>query len=412
VFLYLPAAFARLLFSIHHTMSRICIGLVIASLAAAPSFAEESKNVPGLSAAKPFSGPSVQTDRGFMVPYSFKIPGTDVEVEMVPIPGGTFTMGSPEREEGRTPAEGPQFTVTVEPFWMGKTEVTWGQYKEFMKLYEVMKEFASQQMRQVNDENKLDAVTIPTPLYEPTFTYEFGEDPQLPAVTMTQFAAKQYTKWLSGVTGQQFRIPSEAEWEYAARAGAETAYSFGDDPAQLEEYAWYGENSDYQPHHVAKKKPNPWGLYDMHGNVWEWVLDEYAEDGYKQFAGKTLKAADAVNWPTKAYPRTVKGGSWDDDADKLRAAAKMGSDDKEWKSEDPNLPLSPWWLTTDPARGVGFRIIRPLKELPKAEMAKYWEADVEDIKLDVENRLLEGRGVLGVADPTLPSAVKQLGNGK
>jgi hypothetical protein len=230
---------------------------------------------------------------------------------------------------------------------------------------------------------------------------------------MTQYAAKQFTKWLSGITpGQQFRIPSEAEWEYAARAGTKTAYSFGDDPAELGDYAWYGENSDYQPRPVAQKKPNPWGLYDMHGNVWELVLDEYSEEGYQKFAGKTLKGADAVNWPTKAYPRTVKGGSWDDDADRLRSAAKMGTDDPEWKTEDPNLPLSPWWFTTDPSRGVGFRIIRPLKELPKSEMARYWDADVEDVQLDVENRLLEGRGVIGLVDPALPEAVKKIAEEK
>jgi formylglycine-generating enzyme required for sulfatase activity len=380
-------------------------------LLAVPAAAEEVE-VPGLSPTRPESGPVIQTDRGFMVPYSFTIPATDATIEMVPIPGGTFTMGSPDSEEGREEVEGPQFTVSVEPFWMGKTEVTWEQYREYMKMYAVMKSFDSQRIRQVSETNRLDAVTAPTELYDPSFTFEFGEDPQLPAVTMTQFAAKQFTKWLSGISGQQFRLPSEAEWEYACRAGTKTAYSFGDDPALLDEHGWYGDNSDYQPHHVGQKKPNPWGLYDMHGNVWEWVLDEFAEDGFKRFEGKSLKAADAVIWPTKAYPRTVKGGSWDDDAEKCRSASKMGSDDKEWKSEDPNLPLSPWWFTTDPARGVGFRLMRPLKEEPKTAMAKFWEADVDDIKIDVENRLLEGRGVLGVADRALPEAVRSLSNGK
>jgi formylglycine-generating enzyme required for sulfatase activity len=386
----------------------VCLTVFVLSAAAA----QETADPPGFSAAKPESGPSVQTDRGYMVPYSFTIPGTEVKIDMVPIPGGTFTIGSPESEEGREEVEGPQFTVTVEPFWMAKTEMTWEQYREYMKMYSAMKSFDSQRIRQITDANRLDAVTAPTELYDPSFTFEFGEDPQLPAVTMTQYAAKQYTKWLSGIAGQQFRLPSEGEWEYACRAGTKTAYSFGGDPSLLDEYGWYGGNSDYQPRHVAQKKPNPWGLYDMHGNVWEWVLDEYSEDGFKRFEGKSLKAADAVLWPTKAYPRTVKGGSWDDDAEKCRSAAKMGSDDKEWKSEDPNLPLSPWWFTTDPARGVGFRIIRPLQEQPKEAMAKYWEADVEDIKLDVENRLLEGRGVLGVVDRSLPEAVRGLSNGK
>lgn len=388
-----------------------CIFTCVLFLAGAVG-ADDRVATPGLSTSRPAKGPAVQTDLGYMVPYTVTIPGTEVSLEMIPIPGGAFTMGSPENEEGREDVEGPQFKVTVDPFWLGKTEVTWAQYKEYMKMYAAMKAFQTQQIRLVSDDNKLDAVTAPTELYDPSFTFEFGTDSQLPAVTMTQFAAKQYTKWLSGIMGQQYRLPTESEWEYAARAGTATPYSFGDDPVKLDEYAWYTVNSDYQPHKVGLKKPNPWGLHDMHGNVWEWVLDEYLDDGYKQFAGKALKASEAVVWPTKAYPRVVKGGSWDDDAARLRSAAKMGSDDKEWKSEDPNLPLSPWWFTTDPARAVGFRVLRPLHELPKAEMGKYWEADVEAIQIDVENRLLEGRGVLGLADPTLPEAVQSLSNGK
>ncbi len=387
---------------------RRLFALGIAVFLAAGAAAEEPGKVLGLRPTQPEKGPFVKTERGYMVPYTDKIPGTDVTFEMLPIPGGTFSMGSPADEEGREDVEGPQFIVTVEPFWMAKTEVTWAQYKAYMKMYSLLKQFESNQVRRVTDANRIDAVTAPTALYDPSFTYEFGEDPQLPAVTMTQFAAKQYTKWLSGLTGEQYRLPSEAEWEYACRAGAKTAYSFGDDPAGLDDYAWHAGNSEYEPRLVAQKKPNAWGLYDMHGNVWEWVLDEYLEDGYQRFAGKKLKAADAVAWPTKAYPRVVKGGSWDDEADRCRCAAKMGSDDPEWSTEDPNLPLSPWWFTTDPSRAVGFRFIRPLNERPKAEMAKYWEPDVEAIKLDVENRLLEGRGVLGVVDPGLPQAAEAL----
>src|SRR5688500_7516777 len=102
---------------------------------------------------------------------------------------------------------------------------------------------------------------------------------------MSQFAARQSTRWLSGISTQSLRLPREAEWEYACRAGTTTAFSFGDDPKQLGDYAWYFENSGEKMNHVAKKKPNPWGLYDMHGNVGEWVLDEYIVDGYKLHAG-------------------------------------------------------------------------------------------------------------------------------
>ncbi len=172
----------------------------------------------GLLKEKPEAGRYVETDRGFMVPYTRNIPGTDIEFSMEPIPGGAFKLGSPDSEANRQDDEVPQVEVTVEPFWMGRYEVTWSEYKYFMSLYSVFKNFESKKIRPVNDETKVDAVTAPTELYDPSFTFELGEDPQQPAVTMTQYAAKQYTKWLGAITGNQYRLPSEAEWEYACRA--------------------------------------------------------------------------------------------------------------------------------------------------------------------------------------------------
>ena len=162
-----------------------------------------------------------------------------------------------------------------------------------------------------------DALAIPTKPYA-DMTFGMGKE-GYPAVCMTQFAAKMYCKWLSAKTGRYYRLPTEAEWEYACRAGTTTAYSFGDDPAKLGDYAWFEGNSDEKYHKVGQKKPNPWGLYDMHGNVAEWCLDQYVADRYKQ-----LRADKAVDNPlvpvTKAYPQVVRGGAWTDEAPLLRSA--------------------------------------------------------------------------------------------
>jgi formylglycine-generating enzyme required for sulfatase activity len=359
----------------------------------------------GWAEKPPADGRGVKTDRGYMVPYQITIPGTEATVEMVPVPGGTFALGSPAGEKDRKEDEGPQLQVEVAPFWIGKYEVTWLQYKPYMEMYEIFKGFESQRVRSV--QGKLaDAVTAPTRLYEPSFTFEKGDDPRLPAVTMTQYAAKQYTKWLSLMTGQAYRLPSEAEWEYACRAGTKTAYSFGDDPAALDDHGWYFDNSDDTSHFVGQKKPNPWGLYDMHGNVAEWVLDQYFESGYKPPKQQPVKAADAVAWPTVLFPRVVRGGSWDHDPQECRSASRMPSHDDDWKQLDPNLPLSPWWFTSDPARGVGFRLLRQIDPLTPAERARVWEADVDAIRDPVSDRLKEGRGVRGLVDPELPNAAK------
>ena len=165
-----------------------------------------------------------------------------------------------------------------------------------------------------------------------------------------------------------------------------------------------------RPSLLAPKKANPWGLHDMHGNVGEWVLDEYMEDGYEKWAGKKLTSAEAIMWPTKLYPRVVKGGSWDSSAEECRAAAKLGSEDEDWKLEDPNIPLSPWWFTSGPALAIGFRVIRPLEAPAEVtEQEKFWKADLEEIQDDVDFRIEEeGRGALGIVNPQLPADILKL----
>lgn len=355
----------------------------------------------GLSTTKPESGPFVALKGGlYMVPYKHEIEKSDIVFEMIPIPGGEVVVGSPESEEGHDASEGPQFTVKIEPFWMAKTELTWGEYKTFMRHYDIFKKLSSSGVRVVSDSNKADAITVPTPLYDPSHTYKFGDNKKQPAVTMTQYSAKQYTKWLSGLTNTQYRLPTEAEWEYAARAGSKSAYSFGDDPAELEKYATFGEPpTGAAP--VGSKLPNAFGLHDMHGNVWEWTIDQFDPKGYGDKGGKTLSWLEAAQWPTQADSRTVRGGGWQDPPERLRSAARMGTEDEDWKSEDPNVPLSPWWYTSDPARMVGMRLVRSAQPLDGETLKKFWDIDNTSIEEDVEARLREGRGATGIPVPEL-----------
>lgn len=364
----------------------------------------------GIVKDQPAEGRFVKVEQGYMVPYAVTIPGTDVTFTMQPIPGGKFKLGSPESEKGHKSDEAPQVEVEVAPFWMAETEVTWAEYKLYMAMHDTFKQLAKAKLQPITEETKAYVITAPSNLYDPTFTFKQGADPKQPAVTMSQYAAKQYTKWLSGITGEFYRLPGEAEWEYAARAGSDKAYFFGDDPSQLGEYAWFYENSSESTQKVGQKKPNPFGLFDIYGNVGEWTLDEFAKDGYKKLADKkNLTAVEAIQWPTRLYPRVVRGGGWDDDAEALRSAARQPSDDDDWRAEDPNFPQSPWWFTSEPALSVGMRIIRPLEAPPLAEREKFYEADLDQIREDVDQRIdSEGRGARGVADKKLPDAIKQL----
>jgi formylglycine-generating enzyme required for sulfatase activity len=324
-----------------------------------------------------------------MKPYKAAI---GKHLDFLPIPGGKFMMGSPKDEKGRKEDEGPQFEVEVEPFWMGKVEVTWDDFQLFRDEYPERKK-----NNQIAPKEKYsDAVSIPTPLWEQEsqpILKGMGQFGGYPVADISQFAAKQFSKWLSKKTGQFYRLPTEAEWEYAARAGTTTAYNFGATPDKLGDNAIYFDNSAYDDpakghpqfgsgyRVVGSKKPNAWGLHDMHGNVAEWVIDAYDAKWYQQFAGKSVKAADVINWPTKIFPTVARGGHWDAPPEACRIASRLASE-KQWQYRDPQLPKSIWWYTD--AFHVGFRLIRPLKEPNEEEKLKYWEAHTDDIKVVLE----------------------------
>jgi hypothetical protein len=208
--------------------------------------------------------------------------------------------------------------------------------------------------------------------------------------------------------------PATATGADAAKtAGSETPWSCGSDPSALADHAWIADNSDETTHAVGTKAPNAWGIHDMHGNVGEWVVDQLVAGGYARQAGlpQPVPEATAIQWPTKLQQRVVRGGSYYDEPDRCRSAARRGSEDVAWKDVDPNLPKSPWWYTEDPALGVGMRVVRPFTTPDKPTQLKWWEPDIESIRLDAQDRLLQGRGARAIVDPQLPADAKAKGIG-
>lgn len=288
-------------------------------------------------------------------PYQQEITGTKLSFEMRNIPGGTFLMGSTNGPAD----EQPVHKVKIDPFWMSATEVTWDVFELFLyKDYEV-----SQRAQAISQE--VDAVTRPT---KPYLDMTFGMGKQNhPALAMTQYNAIQFCKWLYASTGIFYRLPTEAEWEYACRAGSAGDYYFGNDQQKLSEYAWFKANSGNKTHEVKQKQPNKWGLYDMHGNVAEWTYDQYIPDFYGK--SKEEITLNPVANPEKLYPLVVRGGAYDDEAPALRSAARKGSD-PAWKQIDPQIPKSNWWFPEAPF--IGIRLVRPLTNPSKAEIDAYY----------------------------------------
>src|SRR5687767_3560565 len=213
---------------------------------------------------------------------------------MVPIPAGSFSIGSPNTEAGRENDEGPQKKVELSAFWMAEHEVTFAEWDVFFKAVDVPQTKAI----------TLDAVSRPTAQYI-DLTWGMGRDGKQPTNSMSQAATIMYCKWLYAKTGIFYRLPTEAEWEYACKAGT------NNDVKNLKEYAYFKANSNAKFQKVAQLKPNAWGLYDMLGNLSEWTLDQYDAAGYQKLSDQVK---DPLSPPATRYPRVVRGGSYLSDA--------------------------------------------------------------------------------------------------
>ena len=266
--------------------------------------------------------------------YQQVIPQTRVSFDMVAIPSGSFVFGQTKKAQ-------------VSAFWMGKTEVTYDEYQLFFE--------ESRDPEPKPPKEGPDAVTRPSPPYI-DFTLGMGKVGGFPANSMQQYGAIMYCKWLYAKTGVFYRLPTEIEWEYACKAGAEIPSK------DLADYAWFQGNSNEKYHQVGQKKPNAWGLHDMLGNVSEWVLDHFESDPTARKDSPVFidKYADAV----------VRGGNYQDPANLVRSTARMAAD-PIWNRRDPQVPKSIWWNADAPF--VGFRIMRPAKQPSTAEINSFFE---------------------------------------
>jgi formylglycine-generating enzyme required for sulfatase activity len=244
--------------------------------------------------------------------------GNDSDDSMVRISGGTFTMGSPASEPDRSPAE-TQHPVRVSDFSISRYEVTQKEYRDIMGT----------------DPSEFKGDSLPVENVSWFDAIEYCNRRSLmekftPAYTVSGIGDRQNVTWNWNRDANGYRLPTEAEWEYACRAGTATPYSSGD---SVDSAGWYSDNSGRTTHPVGRKQPNAWGLYDMHGNVYEWCWDWYVE--YEAIA-----QADPVG-AASSSARVVRGGSWINDAQNLRSAYR-----------DYNAPSNRIYF-------IGFRLVRP-----------------------------------------------------
>ncbi len=284
--------------------------------------------------------------------YEQKLPISSLRFSMVAITAGQFKIGSPIVSAKLNNDEGPQKEITIDAFWMSATEVTRDVFDVFLKD------------ENTSQNSDVDAITRPSPQYV-DLSWGMGKEGGYPANSMSQYAAFMFCKWLYKQTGIFYRLPTEAEWEYASRAGTTTPYYYGTDPNQLSKYAWFQKNSANKHQKVGQKLPNAWGLYDMLGNLMEWTMDHYLPNRYANIETNNPMVAATQ----RVYPKVLRGGSFMSDATICRNAKRIKSD-PIWNRRDPQIPKSKWWLTE--AKDVGIRLVRPLQQPTPEQVQQFY----------------------------------------
>ena len=253
-----------------------------------------SESPPAAISSPPPSSPTAPTNE-----EPARAISNSLGMKLVRIPAGEFVMGSPSTEAHRAPNEGPPRRVAIpRPFYLGAHLVTFGEYRVFV-----------QATGNSSDTAKGKGADWRDPGWRQTDAH--------PVACLSWHDARAFCDWLSEKEDRKYRLPTEAEWEYACRAGSATTYSFGDDPARLDEYAWFAGNSEGQAHPVGRLKPNAWGLYDMHGNLFQWCDDWYDPHLFGPRPGAEKQE------PRNGTTRVQRGGSWKSGAADCRCARRI-----------------------------------------------------------------------------------------
>ncbi len=297
--------------------------------------------------------------------FTEKVPGTGLAFDMVAIPGGQFIMGSSKKEPFHKPDESPMHSVKLSRFFMAKIEVSWDEYLEFFKAT------SSQGRKEAEVNENVDAISGPTPPWgAPDQGWGKGSRP---AITMTWKAANTYCQWLSKVTGKKYRLPTEAEWEYAARGGTKTPYFFagspkdytsdgffkkifGADTTTINSYVAYKATSPTQTVEPGSVKANAFGLKNMLGNVYEFCSDYYSPTAYAAYR----KGVVNPKGPRRGKEHVIRGGSFKSDARDVRSAARDFTKTTAWLVTDPQMPKSVWWYSD--CVDIGFRVVCEVDE--------------------------------------------------
>ena len=354
-----------------------------------------------LQKTKPSGGRFVRVSQGYMVPFTVRIPGSHAHIQMMPVPGARILLKL--EPKGRAPRS---IQVNVGPFWMAKTEITWAQYAPYYETDRAFRIFNRLNIRQVDESSKADAVSSPSLMYDENFRrLAYGGGPSHPAAGMTQFAARQYTKYLSKLTGHLYRLPSALEWEHACYAGTNRVDGTAQPGNPVEKKFWHELNSGGLRQAVGRFAANGWGLQDMQGNVAEWVLDQEKPDS-GTLPMQPASALAFVVWPKSLPGRIAMGGSFLDRPEDCQAYSKKASN-RDWWEGDPQLPVSPHWLCSKTGQGIGFRIICPLDQQIPADMLDLcWEPDCDEIRETLRSKYRSGYTTRGLVDADLPKFIQ------